>query len=527
MGQAEILIAGLLVAVACLSALARHLSVPYPIVLVLGGALVGFVPGLPEVKLDPEVVLVVFLPPLLYGASIYANFGDLRANLRGLALSTVGLVLATMCAVAWVAHALIPGLPWEAAFVLGAIVSPTDPLAAATIMRRLDAPRRMVSGIEGEGLFNDATALVAYRVGVAAVVAGSFSLADATLKFGLGAAGGVAIGIAVGWIVAEIRKRTTDTQVNVTISLLTGYAAFVPADAVGASGVLAAVTAGIYMGIRGPRILPARTRLQGYFVWDILDFIVNAILFVLIGLQLRTVVNALSGYSASTLAGYALAVTGVVVGTRLLWFFTVPYLMRAIDRRPAQRARRLGARWRLVMAWSGMRGAVSLAVALALPLTTDAGDGFPQRDLIVFLTFAVIFFTLVVQGLSLPPLIRRLGVSDGGVDADEEIRARLVATKAAIEQIDALSGEEWTRDETIERMRALYEYRKRRFAARAGKIEDDGYEDRSLAYQQMLQLVLGAQREALLQMRSDGKLSNEVMNRILREFDLEESRLEI
>ena len=527
MGQAEILIAGLLVAVACLSALARHLSVPYPIVLVLGGALVGFVPGLPEVKLDPEVVLVVFLPPLLYGASIYANFGDLRANLRGLALSTVGLVLATMCAVAWVAHALIPGLPWEAAFVLGAIVSPTDPLAAATIMRRLDAPRRMVSGIEGEGLFNDATALVAYRVGVAAVVAGSFSLADATLKFVLGAAGGVAIGIAVGWIVAEIRKRTTDTQVNVTISLLTGYAAFVPADAVGASGVLAAVTAGIYMGIRGPRILPARTRLQGYFVWDILDFIVNAILFVLIGLQLRTVVHALSGYSASTLAGYALAVTGVVVGTRLLWFFTVPYLMRAIDRRPAQRARRLGARWRLVMAWSGMRGAVSLAVALALPLTTDAGDGFPQRDLIVFLTFAVIFFTLVVQGLSLPPLIRRLGVSDGGVDADEEIRARLVATKAAIEQIDALAGEEWTRDETIERMRALYEYRKRRFAARAGKIEDDGYEDRSLAYQQMLQLVLGAQREALLQMRSDGKLSNEVMNRILREFDLEESRLEI
>jgi CPA1 family monovalent cation:H+ antiporter len=527
MGQAEILIAGLLVAVACLSALARHLSVPYPIVLVLGGALVGFVPGLPEVKLDPEVVLVVFLPPLLYSASIYANFGDLRANLRGLALSTVGLVLATMCAVAWVAHALIPGLPWEAAFVLGAIVSPTDPLAAATIMRRLDAPRRMVSGIEGEGLFNDATALVAYRVGVAAVVAGSFSLADATLTFVLGAAGGVAIGIAVGWIVAEIRKRTTDTQVNVTISLLTGYAAFVPADAVGASGVLAAVTAGIYMGIRGPRILPARTRLQGYFVWDILDFIVNAILFVLIGLQLRTVVDALSGYSASTLAGYALAVTGVVVGTRLLWFFTVPYLMRAIDRRPAQRARRLGARWRLVMAWSGMRGAVSLAVALALPLTTDAGDGFPQRDLIVFLTFAVIFFTLVVQGLSLPPLIRRLGVSDGGVDADEEIRARLVATKAAIEQIDALAGEEWTRDETIERMRALYEYRKRRFAARAGKIEDDGYEDRSLAYQQMLQLVLGAQREALLQMRSDGKLSNEVMNRILREFDLEESRLEI
>jgi monovalent cation/hydrogen antiporter len=528
MGQAELLIAGLLVAVAGLSALARRLSVPYPIVLVVGGALLGFVPGLPEVELNPEVVLVVFLPPLLYGSSIFANFGDFRANLRALTLSTVGLVLATVCAVAWAAHALIPGLPWEAAFVLGAIVSPTDPLAAAAIMRRLDAPRRLVSGIEGEGLFNDATALVAYRVAVAAVVAGSFSLADAGLGFVLGAAGGVAIGIAVGWIVAEIRKHTTDAQVSVTISLLTGYAAFVPADAIGASGVLATVTAGIYMGIRGPQILPARTRLQGSFVWDILDFIINAILFVLIGLQLRAVVEGLSGYSASTLGGYALAVTGAVVGTRLVWFFTVPYLIRAIDRRPAQRARRVGARWRLVMAWSGMRGAVSLAVALALPLTTDAGGGFPKRDLIVFLTFAVIFFTLIVQGLSLPALIRRLGVNDGGAaDADEEVRARLVATKAAIEQIDALAGEEWTRDETVERMLALYEYRKRRLAARAGKIEDEGYEDRSLAYQQMVQLVLGAQREALLRMRSDGELSNQVMNRILRELDLEESRLEI
>src|SRR6266496_499783 len=527
MGQAELLIAGLLVAVAGLSVLARRLSVPFPIVLVVGGALFGFVPGLPEVKLDPQVVLVVFLPPLVYGASIFANFSDFRANLRALTLSTVGLVLATMCAVAWTAHALVPGLPWESAFVLGAIVSPTDPLAAAAIMRRLDAPRRLVSGIEGEGLFNDVTALVAYRVAVAAVVAGSFSLADAGLKFVVGAAGGVAVGLVVGWLVAEIRKRITDTQVNVTISLLTGYAAFVPANAIGASGILATVTAGIYMGIRGPQIVPGRARLEGYFVWDILDFIINAILFVLIGLQLRAVTGELSGYSAITLGGYALAVTGVVVGTRFGWFFTVPYVIRAIDRRPAQRARRVGARWRLVVAWSGMRGAVSLAVALALPFTTDTGGGFPKRNLIIFLTFAVIFFTLVGQGLSLPALIRRLGLNDGGADAQEEIRARLVATKAAIAQIDALAGEEWTREETVERMRNLYQYRKRRFAARAGKIEDDGYEDRSLAYQQMVQLVLGAQRQALLRMRSDGKLSNAVMNRILHELDLEESRLEI
>src|SRR5215217_7316837 len=527
MSEAEILIMGLLVAVAGLGALARVLSVPYPIVLVLAGALLGFVPGLPDVELEPEVVLVVFLPPLLYGSSIYANFNEFRANLRGLTLNTVGLVLVTMGVVAVVAHAVVPGLPWAAAFALGAIVSPTDPLAAAAIMRRLDVPPRVLTSVEGEGLFNDATALVAYRVAVTAVVAGSFSLADATLDFVLAAAGGVAIGLVVGWAIAEIRQRTTDAQVSITISLLTGYAAFVPADALGASGVLATVTAGIYMGVRGPRVLPARIRLQGFFVWDILDFLVNATLFVLIGLQLRMVVDALHGYSAGELAGYALAVSGVVVATRLVWLFTVPYLIRALDRRPGQRARRTRAAHRVVVGWSGMRGSVSLAVALAIPLETDAGAGFPQRDLIIFLTFAVIFFTLVVQGLSLPALIRRLGIDDGGADADEELRGRLIATKAALAHLDELEGEEWTRDETIERMRALYRYRKRRFAARAGKIDDDGYEDRSLTYQQMVQSVLAAQREALLRMRGEGDLSNEAMNRIIRELDLEESRLEI
>jgi CPA1 family monovalent cation:H+ antiporter len=369
---------------------------------------------------------------------------------------------------------------------------------------------------------------VAYRVAIAAVVAGSFSLADAGLRFVLGAIGGVAIGLAIGWMAATIRKRILDTQVNVTVSLLTGYAAFVPADVIGASGVLATVTAGLFMGIRGPQILAARTRLQGSYVWDTLDFVVNAILFVLIGLQLRAVVDGLDGYSASDLAGYSLAVCGIVVATRLVWVFTVPYLIRLLDRRPSQRARRTSWRWRLIVGWSGMRGAVSLAVALAVPLATDAGEAFPQRDLIIFLTFAVIFVTLVAQGLSLPMLIRRLGVTDEGADANEELRGRLVATKAALRELDALESEEWTRNPTVERMRALYEYRKRRLAARAGKIEDDeGYETRSQAYQQMVQLVLGAQRDALVEMRNSGGISNEAMNRILRELDLEESRLEI
>jgi len=527
MAHAEILIAGLLVAVAGLSSLARRLSIPYPIVLVLGGALFGFIPGVPAITLNPNVVLVVFLPPLVYGAAFFSDLNDMRANLRSLTLRSVGLVLVTIFAVALVAHALVHRLTWAGAFALGAIVSPTDPLSAATIMRRLDFPRRLVSAIEGEGLFNDATALVAYKVAVVAVIGGGFSLLDSGGKFIIAAVGGVAIGLAVGWVIAEIRARTQDAQISITISLFSGYAAFIPANALGASGVLAAVTTGIYMGVRGPSIIDARTRLQGYFVWDVLDFIINASLFVLVGLQLRRVVSGLAGESVPTLAGYALAVSAVVALTRLVWFFTIPYILRALDRRPSQRARRVGARPRLVLAWSGMRGAVSLAAALALPLKTNGGSPFPDRDLIIFLTFSVIFFTLVLQGLSLPALIRRLGVTRDGEEDAEEVRARLVATKAALAQIDQLADADWTREDTIDRMRRAYEYRKRRFAARAGKIEDDGYEDRSLAYQQLVQTVLAAQRDALVAMRNEGEISNEVMNRVVRELDLEESRLEI
>ncbi|MHA3021168.1 Na+/H+ antiporter [Mycobacterium sp. BMJ-28] len=525
MNHLEVVVTGLLAAVAVLGALACRLSVPYPIMLVLGGAAFGFIPGLPEIRLEPELVLALFLPPLLYKSAIYANFGDFRSNLRGLTMNSVVLVLVTMSAVACAAHLVIPGMAWHTAFVLGAIVSPTDPVAATAIMHRLDVPRRLVSDIEGEGLFNDATALVAYRVAVAATVAGGFALFDAGLKFFLGVLGGVAIGIATGWMSAWIRERITDVQISVTISLLTGYAAFLPAQAVGASGVLATVTAGIFMAIRSPEVLDARPRLQGYFVWDIVDFLINAILFALTGLQLRSIINGLHDYPLGALALYALAAAGTVVAVRMAWFCAVPPLIRAAARRPPPGPGRNSGSWQLITAWSGMRGAISLAVALALPLSTDAGS-FPHRDLILFLTFAVIFSTLVVQGLTLPALIHRLRPVDEASDAEEEFKARLVAAKAAIAQIDVLASEDWAREDTVQRMRALYEYRSRRFAARLGKIEDDGYEDRSGAYQQMIRLVLQAQRQALLNMRREGRLSNEMLNRILRDLDLEESRLE-
>jgi len=321
--------------------------------------------------------------------------------------------------------------------------------------------------------------------------------------------------------------RSSDAQTSVVISLFSGYAAFIPANAVGASGVLAAVTTGLYMGIRGPSIIPARIRLQGNFMWEMLDFILNASLFVLVGLQLHGVVDRLGTVPTGKLVAYAAAVSAAAILIRLVWFFTVPYLIRLLDRRPSQVARRVGPRGRLVLAWAGTRGAVSLAAALALPLTTDAGAPFPSRDLIIFLTYAVIFATLVIQGLSLPWLIRVLHITRGGDEENEEIRARLVATKAALSELDELEREEWTREDTIERLRAAYQYRKRRFAAQAGKIEDDGYEERSIAYQQIVQLVLAAQREALVRMRNSREISNETMNHVIRDLDLEESRLEI
>ena len=522
MEEVELVLVSLLVAVAGLAAAARAVNVPYPIVLVVGGLLLGFLPGLPEVELEPELVLVIFLPPLLYSAAFFANLHDLRRDMRSISMLAIGLVLATMCTVAVVAHTLVEGLSWAAAFALGAIVAPTDPVAATTVARRLAVPRRLVSIIEGESLVNDGTALVAYRFAVAAAVGGSFSLLDAGLEFVAGAVGGILIGLAVGWVISEIRRRIEDVPIEITISLLSGYAGYLPAEALHASGVLAAVTVGIVLGWRAPQISSARMRLQGYAVWDTLVFLLNALLFVLIGLQLPLILDGLAGEPAMTLVGQAAAVSLAVILTRIAWLHTVPYVIRALDRRPQQRERRQDWRFRTITAWSGMRGSVSLAAALALPAD------FPRRDEVLFFTFAVIFTTLVLQGLTLPALIRRLGVRDDGAEEREELTGRRAAVEAALERIEELAGHDWTRDDTADRMRRAYEYRRSRLAARAGETDDgDGYEHRSRTYQAMVRAVLDAQREEIWRLRDAGTISNEVMHRLERELDLEDERLEI
>jgi CPA1 family monovalent cation:H+ antiporter len=495
-------------------------------VLVIGGLALGVVLGPDDtVTLDPDLVLVIFLPPLLYSSAFFANLHDIRRGIRVVTVQAVGLVLVTMCTVAVVAHEVVPDMSWPVAFVLGAIVSPTDALAPVEILRRLRVPRRLVSLIEGESLLNDGTALVAYNTALKAVTAG-FVFWKASGDFFVNVAAGIAIGLAAGMVLVEIRRRINDIPTEVTISLLSGYAGYLPAEALHVSGVLGAVTTGIVLGWKAPEISTASMRLTGYAVWEIVTFLLNALLFVLIGLQLPTILDALSDTPATTLLGWAAAVSAAVILTRLAFSEVFTHFIRLVDRRQVQRERRASWRMRLVGGWCGMRGAVSLAAALAL----DPAE-IPQSDVLLFLTFSVIFATLVLQGLTLPVLIKALRIEDDGEDEREELLGRRAAVEAALARIDELGEQEWTRDDTTDRMRLMYEYRQRRFAVRAGELDDgdgmDAFESRSKRYQKMVRSVLTAQRRRLVELRNSGEISNEVMHRLERELDLEDERLEI
>jgi monovalent cation/hydrogen antiporter len=366
MEHVELILLFLLVAVAVLTGLAQALRVPYPILLVVGGSVLGFMPGVPHIELEPDLVLLIFLPPLLFNAAYFASLRELRADARAISLSAVGMVLLTMCAVAVVMHAVVPHLPWAAAFALGAIVSPTDPLAAVAIARRLGAPRRLVAIIEGEALVNDGTALVAYRTAVAVAVGGSFSLLGASGDFLLGIVGGALVGIVVGQLLTWVLRRVADDFLGVTISLVAGYLAYLPAEELRLSGVIAAVTVGLMIGHRASDLSSPGARLRGYAFWDVLVFLLNAVLFVLVGLQLPGILED-QDRSAGALIGLGALAGAVVIATRLVWMHTMPFVVRLLDRRPRQVGRRVDWRRRTVVAWSGLRGAVSLAAALALP----------------------------------------------------------------------------------------------------------------------------------------------------------------
>ena len=517
----ELILLFLLLAVIALTALADIVDVPYPILLVVGGCALGFAPGVPDVELEPDLVLLLFLPPLLFNAAYLASVRDLRADLRAISMAAVLLVLVTMCAVAVAFHAVVPELPWAAAFAFGAIVSPTDPLAAISITQRLGVPRRLVTLIEGESLINDGTALVAYRTAVAVAIGGSFDLLEASGDFVLNVAGGAVIGYVVARVLAVVLQRLQDDLLAITISLAAGFVAYIPAEELGVSGVIAAVVAGLLLGHRAHEATSS-ARLRGFGFWDVLVFLLNAVLFVLVGLQLPGILDE-QERSGLELAALGALAGGIVIATRMAFMNTMPYVVRLLDRRPSQAARRVGWRERLIVSWSGLRGAVSLAAALALPA------GFPERDLIVFLTLCVIFATLVAQGLTLPALIARLGVRDDGEAEREEMRARKAAAGAAIAQIDALREEDWTREDTLDRFARLFEFRRRRIAQRAGRedVDEENLDARSQAYQRTVRALNAAQRDELVRLRDTGELSSAVLHDLQRELDLEDERLEI
>lgn len=530
MGEIESLIF-LVAAAVILAQLARLASVPYPVFLVLGGLAIGFAPGLPTVEVSPEVIFLVFLPPLLNAEAFSFSPLDLRARLRSITLLAVGLVLVTAFAVAIVAH-FVAGLPWAAAFVLGAILAPTDPVAAQAVFRQLGVPERVGTVVGGESLVNDGSALVVFNVAVAAVVAGTFSVWEAGLDFVLTGGGGLLLGLLLAVIILPLWARIRDPQVLVAASLLIPYAVYVLADRVlGVSGILAVVAYGLYQGWRSPRLYPSATaRIQALAFWGILVFLLETLLFVLVGQQLPTILGNLNGYAPLEVLLYAALVYGTLVAARLGWFFSVPYLHPVFDR--LLRARYLRAPWqeRLVMGWSGMRGAVSLAAALAVPLATDASGPFPARDLIIFLAYAAILATLLLQGLTLGPLVRRLRIGEGNEEGTgeelAELRARLAGAHAALERAEQTCEGARITPEAQERVREQYEERIRRYTkgVKAGGTTEE-YREGSEAWRGWRRSLIAAERETMIALRDRGELPPEAMRRIERDLDLEESRL--
>jgi monovalent cation/hydrogen antiporter len=522
----ELLIAVVAVAIV-LVRLADLVAIPYPIVLVLGGLGIGFIPGGQTLHLEPEVVFLVFLPPLLQSAGYWASPQELRAELSSLTWLVLGLSLATMVCVGAVAQAVIPSLGWSEALVLGAIVAPTDPVSAIATFERVGVSDRVSKLVEGESLINDAVGLVAYRVAVATVVAGAFSAGEAIEDLTLGVIGGVAIGLAISWAAASAFLRLDDLALTTLISVFMAYAAFALADGIGASGVLAAVTSGLYLGWRSHEVYEADARLQGQAFWRVLVFALNAILFVLIGLQFPEILRRVGEqFSVGEIIGYGLLVSAVVVAVRMAWQFLPGLLSRIVSRADDWSP---GENWRenVLIGWSGMRGAVSLAAALALPLSLDSGAAFESRDLIIYLTVAVIFVTLVCQGLTLPLMVRWLGLSVHEAWSPDEAVARLGAAQAALDRLEEIEGTEpGVPDSVIERLRETYQARFARcVAALAGADGGVPIEDPLTGYRRLRRQLIESERGALVEMRNDGRLKQDTFRRIQSDLDLDEARL--
>ena len=513
----------LTLAVGCgLAALAKQIRIPYPIVLVPAGIVLSFVPSIPEVPLNAEIALNCFLPLLIYGGVVFSSWRDFLADIRAISLLAVGHVVFATAAVAALAHFLIPGFPWPQALVLGAVVAPPDEVAAIQLLRRLGIPHRILSIIEGEGMANDATSLTIYRIAVAAIATNRIVFSNAAILFGSVLVGEVAWGLAVGWLVTMLRKKVNDASIASVLSVLTPFFAYIPAQKLGGSGVLATVVAAFYVGTRSHTSFSPRMRVRETNIWSSIDFLLNCWLFLLTGLQLRGIVERQHDVSLGRMCVYALEVSAVLVVARFVWVFPATYLPRWLF--PAIRQRDPYPPWQFpfVVAFTGLRGAISLAAALALPLSIG-GQPFAARDLIIFLTFSSIFTTLVLQGLSLPALIRRLGLTSRVLCEEEderkmEIKARLAATGAGLEELERLSdcpaGPHF-----LTFLRRQYENRLSLLQARSVAQESPQQNEKIIRF---MSTVRSAERQALIGLQQQGTITDRVMVRIEEDVDLED-----
>ncbi len=511
----------LLLCCVALGWIARHFHFPYPIALVIGGGALSFVPGLPKLNFDPQFILVLVLPPILYQAALMTSWRDFKANLRPIGLLAIGLVIVTTLAVGAALKYLVPDIPWAAAFVLGAIVSPPDAVAATAILSRLSVPRRVVTVLEGESLVNDASGLVLYKFAVAAVLTGAFSLSQASVDFAGVSAGGIILGMVVARVFVYVHRFLGDVFIEVLMALALPYVAYILAESMHVSGVLAVVAAGLVRGRYAPAIVSAEMRIVGRSMWNMLVFLLNSLIFILIGLQLSGVGERLSGYSTAQLAAYGAVVSVVAVAVRFAWIYPLTHVPRMLmtdalrARYPAPHESEV-----FIMSWCGMRGIVSLAAALALPLALKDGTPFPHRDLIIFLTFVVIAVTLVVQGLTLAPLIRRLHVGEDWSHQEEHRQARLALSRAAARAIDDIAGRENIAGSVSARIHAEFA---EKIAESTADSPAPGVE--AAQARRLRRAAIDAERRELIRIWRDNQISDDVLHHLEEDLDYQESRL--
>jgi monovalent cation/hydrogen antiporter len=515
----------LLAVLAGTALLARRINVAPAILLLLAGTVLAFVPGMPSLELPPELVLLVVLPPLIYSASVAMSWREFKKNLRPIILLSVGCVIFSAFAVAAATHYLI-GLPWNVGFLLGAIVAPPDVVAPLAIARKLGLPRRILVILEGEGLANDATALILYRFAVVAISTGLFSLPEATGEFVAIVAGEALFGAAVGWLSLRARHHARDPQIEITLSLITPYIAYWIPEHFGGSGVISTVACGLYMSWNGPLLISSATRLQGIFFWDLVIYLIEGLLFLLTGFQMRSLFEQSKAFPLHNILFATALVAVIVVIARFAWVYPATYLPRLLNKRLRERDPTPPWQWTFVIAFTGVRGAVSLAAALALPFALPDGESFPYRDLILFVSFGVIFITLVGLGLGLQPVVRWLGVADAGhaesvAEHESEIAARREALGAALKSLDAITDDRELSDEVVKLLRARHEIRSNQLP---DSLDPDAH-DVTVAGTALTRELITAERKFIHVLLRDGKITDEIRRRIERDLDLEEASL--